>query len=150
MSLDPDLVLLIFLPPLLYSAAFFANLRELRDNLRPITGLAVGLVAGTMAIVAVIGHEVIGLPWAAAFVLGAVVSPADAVAPAEILRRLNVPRRVITIVQGENLTNDWTALVAYKFAVPRWSRAASRCGRRARSSCSPASAASPSAWPSGW
>ena len=116
-SLDPDLVLLIFLPPLLYSAAFFANLRELRDNLRPITGLAVGLVAGTMAIVAVIGHEVIGLPWAAAFVLGAVVSPADAVAPAEILRRLNVPRRVITIVQGENLTNDWTALVAYKFAV---------------------------------
>ena len=70
-----------------------------------------------MAIVAVIGHEVIGLPWAAAFVLGAVVSPADAVAPAEILRRLNVPRRVITIVQGENLTNDWTALVAYKFAV---------------------------------
>lgn len=116
-SLDPDLVLLIFLPPLLYSAAFFANLRELRANLRPITGLAVGLVAGTMAIVAVIGHEVIGLPWAAAFVLGAVVSPADAVAPAEILRRLNVPRRVITIVQGENLTNDWTALVAYKFAV---------------------------------
>ena len=60
-SLDPDLVLLIFLPPLLYSAAFFANLRELRANLRPITGLAVGLVAGTMAIVAVIGHEVIGL-----------------------------------------------------------------------------------------
>ncbi len=116
-SLDPDLVLLLFLPPLLYSAAFFANLRELRDNVRPITGLAVGLVAGTMAIVAVIGHEVIGLPWAAAFVLGAVVSPADAVAPTEILRRLNVPRRVITIVQGENLTNDWTALVAYKFAV---------------------------------
>ena len=116
-ALDPDVVLLLFLPPLLYSAAFFANLRELRANLRPITGLAVGLVAGTMAIVAVIGHEVIGLPWAAAFVLGAVVSPADAVAPAEILRRLSVPRRVITIVQGENLTNDWTALVAYKFAV---------------------------------
>ncbi len=116
-TLDPDVVLLIFLPPLLYSAAFFANLRELRANLRPITGLAVGLVAGTMAVVAVIGHEIIGLPWAAAFVLGAVVSPADAVAPAEILRRLNVPRRVITIVQGENLTNDWTALVAYKFAV---------------------------------
>jgi len=116
-SLDPELVLLIFLPPLLYAAAFFANLRELRNNLRPITGLAVGLVAATMAAVAVVGHEAVGLSWPVAFVLGAVVSPSDAVAPVAILRRLNVPRRVITIVQGENLTNDWTALVAYKFAV---------------------------------
>ena len=116
-SLDPELVLLIFLPPLLYAAAFFANLRELRNNLRPITGLAVGLVAATMVAVAVVGHEAVGLSWPVAFVLGAVVSPSDAVAPVAILRRLNVPRRVITIVQGENLTNDWTALVAYKFAV---------------------------------
>ena len=116
-SLDPELVLLIFLPPLLYAAAFFANLRELRANLRPITGLAVGLVAATMLAVALVGHEAIGLSWPVAFVLGAVVSPSDAVAPVAILRRLNVPRRVITIVQGENLSNDWTALVAYKFAV---------------------------------
>ena len=116
-TLDPEIVLLIFLPPLLYSAAFFANLRELRKNIRPITGLALGLVAATMVVVAVVAHAVIGLSWPVAFVLGAVVSPSDAVAPVAILRRLNVPRRVITIVQGENLTNDWTALVAYKFAV---------------------------------
>lgn len=116
-ALDPNLVLLIFLPPLLYSAAFFANLRELRNHVRPIGGLAIGLVAATMLAVAAIGHEVLGLQWGVAFVLGAVVSPADAVAPTEILRRLGVPRRVVTIVQGENLTNDWTALVAYKFAV---------------------------------
>ncbi len=116
-TLDPEIVLLIFLPPLLYAAAFFANLRELRNNLRPITGLAVGLVAATMLVVALVGHEAIALSWPAAFVLGAVVSPSDSVAPVAILRRLNVPRRVITIVQGENLSNDWTALVAYKFAV---------------------------------
>lgn len=116
-ALEPELVLLIFLPPLLYAAAFFANLRELRNNLRPITGLAVGLVATTMAAVALVAHEAIGLSWPVAFVLGAVVSPSDAVAPVTILRRLSVPRRVITVVQGENLTNDWTALVAYKFAV---------------------------------
>jgi CPA1 family monovalent cation:H+ antiporter len=116
-ELDPDIVLLIFLPPLLYSAAFFANLRELRANVRPITLLAVGLVLITMVVVAVVAHEVIGLEWSVAFVLGAVVSPTDAVAPAEILRRLGAPRRIIDVVEGENLTNDWTALVAYKFAV---------------------------------
>ena len=116
-ELDPDLVLLLFLPPLLYAAAFFANLRELRSNVRPIGMLAIGLVIATMLTVAVVAHEVIGLSWPVAFVLGAVVSPTDAVAPAEILRRLSVPRRVVSVVEGENLTNDWTALVAYKFAV---------------------------------
>ena len=70
-----------------------------------------------MVVVAAVAHYVIGLQWAVAFVLGAVVSPTDAVAPAAILRRLRVPRRVISVVEGENLTNDWTALVAYKFAV---------------------------------
>jgi len=115
--LEPDLVLLLFLPPLLYAAAFFANLRELRSNARPISTLAIGLVIATMCTVALVAHEVIGLPWPVAFVLGAVVSPTDAVAPAEILRRLSVPRRVVSVVEGENLTNDWTALVAYKFAV---------------------------------
>ena len=116
-EVDPDIVLLIFLPPLLYAAAFFSNLRELRANAASIGLLAVGLVIVTTLAVAVVGHEVIGLEWQVAFVLGAVVSPTDAVAPAEILRRLGVPRRVVTVVEGENLTNDWTALVTYKFAV---------------------------------
>lgn len=117
LELDPDVVLLIFLPPLLYAAAFFSNLRELRANMRPIGLLAVGLVIATMLAVAAAGHWVIGLEWQVAFVLGAVVSPTDAVVPATILRRLGVPRRVITVVEGESLTNDWTALVAYKFAI---------------------------------
>jgi len=116
-ELEPDLVLLIFLPPLLYAAAFFSNLRELRANARPIGLLAVGLVMATTVAVAVVAHVVIGLDWSVAFVLGAVVSPTDAVAPATILRRLGAPRRVVSIVEGENLTNDWTALVTYKFAV---------------------------------
>jgi monovalent cation/hydrogen antiporter len=116
-ELDPDVVLLVFLPPLLYAAAFFSNLRELRDHWRPISLLAIGLVVVTTVAVAAIAHWAVGLDWPVAFVLGAIVSPTDAVAPATILRRLGVPRRVVTIVEGENLTNDWTALVTYKFAV---------------------------------
>ena len=116
-ELDPDIVLLVFLPPLLYAAAFFSNLRELRAHWRPISTLAIGLVAVTTVSVAAIAHYAIGLDWPVSFVLGAIVSPTDAVAPATILRRLGVPRRVVTIVEGENLTNDWTALVTYKFAV---------------------------------
>ena len=116
-ELEPDIVLLVFLPPLLYAAAFFSNLRELRAHWRPISTLAIGLVAVTTAAVAAVAHWAIGLDWPVAFVLGAIVSPTDAVAPATILRRLGVPRRVVTIVEGENLTNDWTALVTYKFAV---------------------------------
>jgi CPA1 family monovalent cation:H+ antiporter len=116
-ELDPDIVLLVFLPPLLYAAAFFSNLRELRANARPIGLLAIGLVVVTTLAVAAAAHWAIGLEWRVAFVLGAIVSPTDAVAPATILRRLGVPRRVVTIVEGENLTNDWTALIAYKFAV---------------------------------
>jgi CPA1 family monovalent cation:H+ antiporter len=116
-ELDPDIVLLIFLPPLLYGAAFFSSVRELRQNARAIAALAIPLVFVTMAAVAVVAHEVIGLGWAEAFVLGAIVSPTDAVAPAEIMRRLGAPRRLLGIVEGENLTNDWTALVLYRFAV---------------------------------
>jgi CPA1 family monovalent cation:H+ antiporter len=116
-ELEPDLVLLIFLPPLLYGAAFFTSLRDLRRNARPIALLAIPLVAVTMAAVAVVAHEVIGLGWGEAFVLGAIVSPTDAVAPAEIMRRIGAPRRLLTVVEGENLTNDWTALVLYRFAV---------------------------------
>ena len=116
-ELDPDLVLLIFLPPLLYGAAFFTSVRDLRRNAKPIALLSIPLVLVTMAAVAVVAHEVVGLDWGPAFVLGAIVSPTDAVAPAEIMRRIGAPRRLITIVEGENLTNDWTALVLYRFAI---------------------------------
>jgi Na+/H+ antiporter len=116
-ELDPDLVLLIFLPPLLYGAAFFTSLRDLRRNARPIALLAIPLVGVTMVAVAVLAHEVIGLGWGESFVLGAIVSPTDAVAPAEIMRRVGAPRRMVAVVEGENLTNDWTALVLYRFAV---------------------------------
>ena len=116
-ELDPDIVLLIFLPPLLYGAAFFTSARELRRDARSIAALAIPLVFVTMATVAVVAHEVIGLGWSEAFVLGAIVSPTDAVAPAEIMRRVGAPRRLVAIVEGENLTNDWTALVLYRFAV---------------------------------
>jgi Na+/H+ antiporter len=116
-ELEPELVLLIFLPPLLYGAAFFTSLRDLRRNARPIALLAIPLVGVTMLAVAVVAHEVIGLGWGESFVLGAIVSPTDAVAPAEIMRRVGAPRRLLTVVEGENLTNDWTALVLYRFAV---------------------------------
>jgi len=116
-ALDPDLVLLIFLPPLLYGAAFFTSVRDLRRNAKAIAMLSIPLVGVTMAAVAVVAHRAIGLAWGPAFVLGAIVSPTDAVAPAEIMRRIGAPRRLITIVEGENLTNDWTALVLYSFAI---------------------------------
>ena len=116
-TLDPDLVLLIFLPPLLYSAAFFSSLRELRANLRPISLLAVGLVIATTATVALVAHLVVGLSWEAAFVLGAIVSPTDPIAATSIAQRLGAPRRVVTIIEGESLINDGTALVVYRFAV---------------------------------
>ncbi|MEA2423325.1 MAG: monovalent cation/hydrogen antiporter [Thermoleophilaceae bacterium] len=116
--LDPNLVLLIVLPPLLYSAAFFSSLRELRTNLRPISLLAVGLVLVTLGAVAVVAHAVVpGMSWEAAFVLGAIVSPTDPVAATAIAQRLSVPRRVVTVVEGESLINDATALVAYRVAV---------------------------------
>jgi CPA1 family monovalent cation:H+ antiporter len=116
-ELDPELVLLIFLPPLLYGAAFFTSVRDLRRNAGPIALLSIPLVLVTMIAVALLAHEVIGLDWGPAFVLGAIVSPTDAVAPAEIMRRIGAPRRLISVVEGENLTNDWTALVLYKFAI---------------------------------
>ena len=117
-DLPPDLVLVGVLPPLLYGAAFFTSLRDLRANLRPVGLLAVGLVLLTMVVVAVVAHAIVpGLPWAAAFVLGAVVSPTDPIAATAIMHRLGVPRRIVSIVEGESLVNDGTALVAYRFAV---------------------------------
>jgi monovalent cation/hydrogen antiporter len=118
LELPPDLVLVAILPPLLYSAAFFTSLRELRQNLRPISILAIGLVLATMGAVAVVAHAAIeGMSWSAAFVLGAVVSPTDPIAATAIMRRFGVPRRVVAIVEGEALVNDGTALVLYRVAV---------------------------------
>ena len=116
--LEPDLVLLIVLPPLLYAAAFFSDLRELRRNVRPIGLLAVGLVLVTTVAVAAVAHELIpGLSWEAAFVLGAVLGPTDPVAATAIAGRVGAPRRIVTILEGESLINDATALIAFKFAV---------------------------------
>jgi monovalent cation/hydrogen antiporter len=116
-QLNPDLVLLVFLPPLLYSSAFFADLRALRADARVISFQAVGLVLATTATVALIGHEVIGLPWAMSFALGAIVSPTDPAAATAIMRRVGAPRRMVNVLEGESLFNDATALVAYKVAV---------------------------------
>jgi monovalent cation/hydrogen antiporter len=117
-ELEPELVLVIFLPPLLYSAAFFANLHDLRENLRPIALQAVGLVLFTMCAVALaIKALVPEMPWAAAFTLGAIVAPTDPVAATEIMRRMAVPRRLVSVIEGESLINDGTALVAYRTAV---------------------------------
>src|SRR4051794_30574677 len=117
-ELNPELVLLIFLPPLLYLSAFFANLRDLRANLRVISMLSIGLVLATVVAVAVIAHAFIDhLSWPACFTLGAIVGPTDPVAATEIARRLGVPRRQVSIIEGESLVNDASALVAYKIAV---------------------------------
>src|SRR5215207_6675430 len=117
-ELEPELVLLIFLPPLLYSAAFFASLRDLRRNVGPISMLSVGLVLVTCVVVAVLAHAVVpGMSWPAAFVLGAIVSPTDPVAATAIAGSLGLPRRVVTVVEGESLINDATAIAAYRVAV---------------------------------
>jgi CPA1 family monovalent cation:H+ antiporter len=116
-QLDPNLILLVFLPPLLYSSAFFADLRALRTDARVISLSAIGLVLVTAVAVAVIGHELIGLSWAMSFALGAIVSPTDPAAATAIMRRVGAPRRLVNILEGESLFNDATALVAYKVAV---------------------------------
>ena len=116
-TMPPDVVLVGILPPLLYVSAYFTGLRELRRNLRPISLLAVGLVLMTMVGVAVVAHGVADLPWAAAFVLGAVVSPTDPIAASAIGRRLGVPRRLLDIIEGESLVNDGTALVLLRTAI---------------------------------
>jgi monovalent cation/hydrogen antiporter len=116
-ALPPEVVLVAVLPPLLYAGAFFTSLRDLRQNRRPIALLAIGLVVVTMTTVAVVAHKWIGLSWPVAFTLGAVVSPTDALAATEIASRLGAPRRVVSIIEGESLVNDGTALVLYKAAV---------------------------------
>jgi Na+/H+ antiporter len=116
-ELEPDLVLLVFLPPLLYVAAFFSDLRALRADARALSLTSVGLVVATMAAVAGVVHAVLDLPWTMAFVLGAIVSPTDPVAATAIMRRLGVSRRVVNLVEGESLVNDAAALVGYRVAL---------------------------------
>ncbi len=118
LRLDPDIVFLVFLPPILWSAAYFTSWRDFRSNLRPITLLAVGLVLATTAAVAVVAYICLpGLGWAGAIALGAIVSPPDAVSATAVAKRLGLPRRAVTILEGESLVNDATALILYRAAV---------------------------------
>ena len=116
-ELDPELVFLLFLPPLLYVSAIFTSWRDFRANIRAISLLAVGLVLMTTFVVGAVVHIITGIPWAAAFVLGAIVSPTDAIAATAVAQRLGVPRRIVTILEGESLVNDATGIVAYRVAV---------------------------------
>jgi CPA1 family monovalent cation:H+ antiporter len=116
-ELAPEIVLLLVLPPVIYTSAFQMNWREFRFNLRPITLLSVGGVAFTTLAVAAAAHWLMGLAWPVGFVLGAIISPPDAIAPLSIARRLEIPRRILVVLEGEALANDATALILYRFAV---------------------------------
>ncbi|MFL5251896.1 MAG: cation:proton antiporter, partial [Rhodopila sp.] len=117
-ELDPDLALVLFLPPLLQASAFFTVWRDFRANLRIILQLAVGAVAFTTLIVGIVTHLVIpSLPWAACFALGAIVSPPDAVAAKAVLQDLRLPHRMVVLLEGESLVNDASGLVLYRLAV---------------------------------
>jgi monovalent cation/hydrogen antiporter len=117
LQLAPDLVLVLVLPPIIYWDAVKMSWKEFRFNLRPITLLAIGCVVFTTVAVAAATHFLLGFPWAAGFVLGAIISPPDAVAPLAIAERMQVPRRLLVVLEGEGLANDATALVLYRFAV---------------------------------
>src|SRR3984885_3893851 len=116
LSIAPEFVLLLVLPPIIYSSAVAMSWREFRFNLRPISLLAVGCVVFTTLAAAAAVHWMLGLAWPVAFVLGAIVSPPDAVAPLSIARGMQLPRRILVILEGEGLANDATALILYRFA----------------------------------
>jgi len=117
LELPPELILLLVLPPLIYSASVAMSWREFKFNLRPIILLAVGCVIFTAFAVAAATHYLIGLPWNVGFLLGAIVAPPDVVAPLAIARKLVIPRRILVVLEGEGLANDATALILYRFAV---------------------------------
>ncbi len=117
LTLEPEFVLLLVLPPVIYISAIAMSWREFQFNLRPILLLAIGCVAFTTILVAAVTNWLLGWPWPIGFVLGAVVSPPDAIAPLAIARRMRLPRRILVILEGEGLANDATALVLYRFAV---------------------------------
>src|SRR5688572_9356070 len=115
--LDPTVVFSLFLPPILFAAAYFTSWRDFKRNRRPIFMLAFGLVLFTTILVAVTLRLIApGIPWPVAFLLGAIVSPPDASAATAIVGKLGVPRRLVTVIEGESLVNDATALVAFRFA----------------------------------
>src|SRR5688572_23648176 len=116
--LDPTIVFTLFLPPILFAAAYFTSWRDFKQNRRPIFLLAFGLVLfTTVAVAASLRALGLGVPWPVAFLLGAIVSPPDASAATAIIGKLGVPRRLVTVIEGESLVNDATALVAYRFAL---------------------------------
>src|SRR5438128_2388313 len=118
LELPPDLVFFGFLPPLVFSGGLSTSIRDFKANLRPIILLAFGLVLFTAALVAVVARALVpDLGWAGAFALGGIVAPPDEIAAMAIFQRLGVPRRIVTILEGESLVNDATALVIYRFAV---------------------------------
>ena len=117
LELPPELVLLLVLPPLIYSASVAMSWREFKFNLRIIALLSVGCVIFTACAVATATHYLIGLPWSVGFLLGAIVAPPDVVAPLAIARKLGLPRRILVVLEGEGLANDATALILYRFAV---------------------------------
>lgn len=130
-ELAPEFVLLLVLPPVIYTAAFNMSWREFRFNLRAITLLALGGVLFTSVAVAAAAHWLMGLPWPVGFVLGAIISPPDAVAPLAIARRLEIPQRILVVLEGEGLANDATALILYRFAVAAVSAGAFSMGEAA-------------------
>jgi CPA1 family monovalent cation:H+ antiporter len=117
LQLNPDVVLLLILPPVIYSSAVAMSWSEFRFNLRPISLLAIGCVVFTTVAVAAAAHWLLHLSWPVGFLLGAIVSPPDAVAPLSIARRMGLPHRIVVILEGEGLANDATALILYRFAV---------------------------------
>ena len=130
-KLAPEFVLLFVLPPIIYSSAVAMSWREFRFNLRPISLLAVGCVLFTTAAAAAVTHWLLGFSWPVGFLLGAIISPPDAVAPLSLARRMQLPRRLVVILEGEGLANDASALILYRFAVAAvsfsvfsWSQAA--------------------------
>ena len=133
-ELGPDIVFFVFLPPLLYAAAITVSANELKANWAPISLLAVGLVFVTIAAVAAVANAVLGIPWTAAFVLGAVLGPTDPVSAAAVLDRLGATGRAKTILQGESLVNDGTGLTAYRIALAAVGPARARGSKSASSS----------------
>src|SRR5687768_6564945 len=117
-SLDPELALVLFLPPLLMDGAYFTAFGRFRRHLPGILSLAVGTVLFTTLVVGLVVHMLVpALPWAACFALGAIVSPPDAVAARAVLQRVTLPRRLQALLEGESLLNDATGLVLVRFAV---------------------------------
>src|SRR6187549_2244678 len=116
--LDPELALALFVAPVLLDAAFDASQRDLRANWRTVTSLALGAVALTIAVVAIVVHALVpGMPWAAAIALGAIVAPPDAAAATAVLKQLRPPHRLLVILEGESLFNDASALLVHRMAV---------------------------------